>query len=107
MSKIQIPQNLKAAIAEIQDRNPGVVIIGIDQEMDSSKGIDQMFPVFHKKCAGVAFYYEHELTQDARLLAKKARLLDGSRPEPTQGIICGSCKEATHPYDLTSKKPNR
>jgi len=65
----------------------------------------RLYPVYHPKCGGVAFYTVRKLETGDRLSSEDAILVDGSRPKPLEPVICSSCGEP--PDYLTYDKPEQ
>lgn len=54
----------------------------------------------HKGC-GVAFRYDGKPKAGEGILARKATLLDGTRPEPYSHMRCGTCDSIVDPTQLS------
>ena len=58
--------------------------------------------MIHKVCGEVAFYYDHVPKPSDAPDCRAMINLDGSKPEPTDAPICGTCGEyAPMRYDST------
>ena len=60
----------------------------------------QMVTLYHwgngSGCKRVAFYYTHQLKKGELMMATRALMPDGTRPDRNQGMECGSCGAPIH-----------
>ena len=60
----------------------------------------QMVTLYHwgngSGCKRVAFYYKHQLKKNEVMMATRALMPNGSRPDRNQPMECGSCGAQLH-----------
>ena len=89
---MRLNKEQKLMAEEIADRFPNAKILpplGEPGKLD----IREMHAIYHNRCRHVAFYYTHRPKRGEMLLATRAKYPDGSRPDRSQKMMCGSCKE--------------
>ncbi len=91
-----IPGNLnytqRVMADEVLHRDPKVRILPSRELPDKLPGIEDMLPVYHRTCKGLAFYYTHMPVRGEMLTASRARTVKGKRCEAATPIMCGTCR---------------
>ena len=70
--------------------------------MDNPISVDNWITIFHEKCGGPAFLYEHEPQLGELMRSELARHLDGSAIDPSTHprMCCESCGMFTSVHEL-------
>ncbi len=78
---------------EVLHRNPNqsVKILPTKPAPSSLPCKEEMVPVRHRACGGIAFYYTHRPHTKEMMTASRARDINGKRIEPSSIMRCGSC----------------
>lgn len=87
----------------VLDRNAGrqvKILPLLTHSHENRLKASQMVTLYHwgngDGCKRVAFYYTHQLKSGELMMASRALFPDGSRPDRSQPMVCGSCGEWIH-----------
>lgn len=102
-----IPRGLsraqKRSAESVLDRNAGrqvKILPPLTHSHENRLSPSQMVTLYHwgngDGCKRVAFHYTHQLKKGELMMATRALMPDGSRPDRNQQMECGSCGERIH-----------
>ena len=69
------------------------------------KGGSRVWPVWHRTCRDIAFFYSQPLDAGVELESSKSFDYNGNHPEPLSPMICGACHETIKKIDLCAQRP--
>jgi len=98
-----LSRSQKLAAESVLDRNTGrqvKILPPLAHHHENRLSPSQMVTLYHwgngSGCKRVAFYYTHKLEPGELMMATRALLADGTRPDRNQPMGCSSCGERIH-----------